>query len=141
MANIRIRLVCGIENEDILTELHQECFDGDSLPDFDQEYWWLAYDDKEPIAFAGMHKSRSWHNVGYMCRVGVLPEYRGNGLQKRLIRTRLAHAKRHGWVAVITDTYDNPPSSNSLISCGFKLYNPENPWSFKNALYWIKRLD
>ena len=137
---IRIRLVDGLKKEAVLKDLHRICFDRDSLPDFSQEYWWIAYNGPEAIAFAGMHKSRSWTNVGYLCRSGVLPKYRGNGLQKRLIRVRQALATRLGWVALITDTYDNPASSNSLISCGFKLYNPEKPWSFKNALYWRKYL-
>ena len=45
-------------------------------------------------------------------------------------------AKKLGWNWCITDTTANPASSNSLISCGFKMYTPANPWSFKNACYW-----
>jgi len=45
-------------------------------------------------------------------------------------------AKKLGWSWVITDTTNNPASANSLISCGFKIYRPGNPWSFRNAIYW-----
>jgi len=35
---------------------------------------------------------------------------------------------------------DNVASANNLIKAGFKLYRPEKPWSFVNALYWRKRI-
>ena len=54
--------------------------------------------------------------------------------------TRVDKARRLGWNWLITDTYDNPASSNSLISCGFKLYDPNVPWGTKGALYWRKKL-
>jgi hypothetical protein len=41
---------------------------------------------------------------------------------------------------LITDTYLNPASSNSLISCGFRLFEPSNPWGARGTLYWRKKL-
>lgn len=62
--------------------------------------------------------------------------FTGHGLQLRLIKARLSQAKRLGWNWCITDTTNNPASSNSLINAGFKIYTPANKWSFRNAIYW-----
>jgi hypothetical protein len=35
--------------------------------------------------------------------------------------------------------FNVPPASN-LIKAGFKLYRPEKPWSFVDALYLRKRI-
>ena len=59
-------------------------------------------------------------------RAGVVKDARGRGLQKRLIRTRVAYAKRNRiprcytyvWVA-------NYASMRSLIDCGFRPYTYE----------------
>jgi GNAT superfamily N-acetyltransferase len=78
--------------------------------------------------------------TGYLCRAGVLESHRGRGLQKRLIRVRERKARKLGWTHVVTDTYENPASANSLIKCGFRSYLPRNPWGAKGVAYWIKRL-
>jgi hypothetical protein len=62
------------------------------------------------------------------------------GLQKRLIRVRERMARELGWAWLITDTFQNPPSANSLISCGFKNFAPTKPWGFAGANYWRKKL-
>ena len=103
----------------------------------DRGHWWIAYaEDGKPVAFAGIVRSTRWTDTGYLCRAGVMYGFTGHGIQKRLIRVRLAQARKLGWNWCITDTTDNPASSNSLIACGFKMYTPANPWSFKNASYW-----
>ena len=121
----------------ILTFLQKKILPEDIPYKTDRGHWWIAYaEDGKPVGFAGLVRSTRWSDTGYFCRAGVLDGFTGHGLQKRLIKARLAQAKRLGWNWCITDTTDNPASSNSLIACGFKLYTPANPWSFKNALYW-----
>lgn len=103
----------------------------------DRGHWWIAYAEcGKPVAFAGIVRSTIWTDTGYLCRAGVLDGFTGHGLQKRLISVRLRKAKALGWNWCITDTTDNPASSNSLINAGFKIYTPSSPWSFKNAIYW-----
>jgi GNAT superfamily N-acetyltransferase len=104
--------------------------------------WWVAYDGPSPIAFASLKVSELYpEGWAYLSRAGVLPPYRGRGLQKRLIRAREAFARRSGLTTLITDTTcSNAPSSNSLIACGFRLYQPARPWGLPSANYWIKRL-
>jgi GNAT superfamily N-acetyltransferase len=76
----------------------------------------------------------------YLCRAGVLPAHRGQGLQKRLIRARIQVAKEKGMNWLVTDTNDNPASGNSLIACGFKLFEPTVPWAANGAIYWRMKL-
>lgn len=136
-----IREVDGSDNIDILAELHETCFrDEAEQADYDVGFWWLAYFEKEPIGFAGLTPSQLGFNCGYLKRSGVLVEHQGHGLQKRLIRVREAKAKKLGWKRLVTDTTDNPASSNSLYRAGFKLFAPAYPWAFDNTLYWTKTL-
>jgi len=108
----------------------------------DRGHWWVAYaEDGKPVGFAGLVRSTRWTDTGYLCRAGVLDEFTGHGLQRRLILARIRKAKELGWNWLITDTTDNPASSNSLINCGFKLYEPSSPWAFKNSLYWKRKID
>jgi len=102
--------------------------------------WWIVASDDGPVGFGGMVPSRQFSDVGYLVRAGVLPAHRGRGLQKRLIRARLAAARRAGYAAVVTDTYKNPTSANSLISCGFRAYEPARPWAWADSCYWIRTL-
>jgi hypothetical protein len=60
---------------DALAELHRRTFfNGASLPNFEYGHWWLAYDSREPVAFAGLVPSTHAENAGYFCRVGVFEE-------------------------------------------------------------------
>jgi GNAT superfamily N-acetyltransferase len=124
-----------IQNE--LSVLQKKCLPSDTPHNTNLGYWWITYDALNlPCAFGGLVRSVRWSNVGYLCRSGVLPSHRGHGIQKKLIRARIRQAKALGWEWLITDTYFNPASSNSLISCGFKLYEPSKPWGVKETLYW-----
>lgn len=137
-----IREVDGFDDEtmDILTDLHRATLPDAPLADFADGDWWIAYDGKKPVGFAGLQASKRFTETGYLVRAGVLPEARGAGLQKRLIRVRTRRAKVLGYVACISDTTDAPASANSLIACGFKVYVPSKPWAFNNTIYWRKWL-
>lgn len=124
----------------LILRLHKECFPSDVRPPIGFGWWWLIYCDGEPAGFAGMIPSKRWLNCGYFCRAGILPEHRGKKLQRRLIRVRMAMAKKVGMYAVLSDTRDNPSSANNLIECGFRMYTPKYPWGYTNTSYWRKIL-
>jgi hypothetical protein len=42
---------------------------------------------------------------------------------------------------LITDTIENPASSNHLIDCGFRLFDPITLWAKEASLYWRKELN
>lgn len=141
-ANAVVREVDGAD-EDVaedLFSLHQITFRGVEVPDFEQGHWWLAYHDfKTPVGFAGIVKVPH-ENLGYLKRAGVIPSFRGQGLQRRFIRVREIRARKNGWARVVTDTTSNVASANSLIGAGYRLYSPAHPWAFNNSLYWYKDL-
>jgi GNAT superfamily N-acetyltransferase len=129
-------------NRTVILYLQKKCLPMDAPYKPETGHWWIAYDENDkPVGFAGLVRSISWYDCGYLCRAGVLYGYTGKGLQKRLINARLRQARKLGWKWAITDTTDNPASSNSLINQGFKIYEPTRPWAYKHSLYWRKRID
>lgn len=124
-----------------LRYLHSLTFPLDEEPEWFMAVWWIAFnEDDEPVAFAGLTPSKQFRDCGYLVRAGVLEKYRGQGLQKRLLRTRERFARAINFEWLVTATYDNVPSANSLIAAGYRLYEPSRPWLAKGALYWRKQL-
>jgi len=139
---MRIRQVDTIFEKHILalTRLHELCFPSDDMPDFKKGYWWIAYDDSEPVGFCGLTHVQSWDSAGYLNRGGMIRTHRGKGMQRRMINVRVNKARKVGWSWLISATRENIPSSNNLIACGFKLYNPNYEWLDGHSLYWIKKI-
>lgn len=136
-----IRRVDGKKEKELLNHLQKEILPDDVPDSVESGWWWIARTDTGlPIGFCGIKPSSKWSDTMYLCRAGVLPAFQGQGLQRRLIRVRERFAKELGMNWIITDTYFNPPSSNSLIKCGFKLFLPSEPWGYKTAQYWRKRI-
>lgn len=142
-AQYRIREVDGADDEiaETLLELDTAIF-GDTAPRIKPEegYWWAAYHGKEIVAYAGMSPSLAVPDAGYLDRCGVMPDHRGHRLQARLLRVRENKARKLGWTCIRTDTTSNPPSSNSLIRAGYKIFTPRIPWAFNHTIYWKKEL-
>ena len=124
----------------LIQDMDQVCFPGESLPEADEAVWWVVLDeDGREAAYAGGivdTYSPGVHDL-FMNRAGVLPEYRGQGLQRRLIHTRYRFACREGYRSCYTYTVPfNYRSSNNLIRCGFTLWRPAWAWAGDEALYW-----
>lgn len=116
-------------------------FESDAKAEIPGSWWWLAFDPKgKPVGFAALRACKEKCNAGiaYLTRSGVLKAHRGRGIQKRLIRARVAQAKRTGSIkAVVSYTLNwNHASANSLASCGFNLYRPAEDWAGKYAHYF-----
>lgn len=125
----------------LLTTLQHECLPYDDTIKFHKgQIWWVYYYRKEPIAFACLQPSCRWGNTMYLSRAGVIKEYRGRGIQKKLIKERIKEAKALGYEWLITDTSNNVESANNLISCGFKTFYPSVKWAKKNSIYWKYKL-
>jgi GNAT superfamily N-acetyltransferase len=130
--------VDGAKHAEALRALHTLTFPVDEHEDYTTGWWWLVYDNGEPVAFAGMRHAVTETDAVYLSRCGVLTGHRGHGLQRRLLAVRLRLAKSLGFLAVITTTFDNPASSNNLIRAGFRLYTPDVPWGSLGTNYWRK---
>lgn len=138
----KIRRVNGIKKQDIINKLQMSCFKYIVVdPSKENSIWWIMYYDSDPVGFASISPSRTYPNIGvYLSSAGVLSAHRGKGLQRRLIRARLKYARSLGKKWAISETVLNPSSANNLIACGFRSFQPENPWSYKDAHYWRCRL-
>lgn len=126
-----------------------ECFEpsdwqGERLPKAETGYWWVAFEGKAPVGFASLRPSIRMENAGYLSVAGVLPAWRGKGLQKRLIKKRIEFARSLGWHTVITDTLaDNVASMCSLIACGFRPFMPQTKWNGapERSVFWKRPTD
>ena len=114
-----------------LRDMDAVCFPTDTSFWNDERYhWWVIGD----VAYAGLRidkeKVRTEKRgeeprtvtveIAHFTRAGVVPEARGQGLQKLLIKARLAWCKRRGIKTVKTYTSsDNTASIASLKACGF----------------------
>lgn len=128
----------------VVSKLDKKCFVGDHPVSLKDTFWWLAYNEAgNPVGFSGLKacKKKENKNLGYFSRAGVIKSYRGHGTQKKMIKARLRMAKQLGLTHCVTYVKGfNLASANSLISCGFKLYNPHYKWGGKAALYFGKCL-
>jgi GNAT superfamily N-acetyltransferase len=98
--------------------------------------WWIAFVEEVPVGLAGMCHSAIEEGSFYLSRSCVETDHRGHGLQRKLIMARVARAKELKGVACTSDTYENPPSTNNLIACGFRAYRPSSPWRGEGTSYW-----
>jgi GNAT superfamily N-acetyltransferase len=135
--------------EEILTLHDLTFFDPLVRPDLPRGFWWLVYDRQDwgyfakphpPVGFCGLTITPADNTLGYLKRAGVLKAYRGHGLQRKLITVRERKARKLGLTRMVTDTTENPASSNSLIRAGYKIFEPEYRWAFKHSIYWRKTL-
>lgn len=102
--------------------------------------WWVARAaDGRPVAYAGARGMQTVAGGCWLSRCAVLSEAQGHGLQRRLIRVRLAWARRAGLTEAYTYTVPaNAPSMNNLIRCGFETYVDE--YCGYSMVYWTRVL-
>jgi GNAT superfamily N-acetyltransferase len=126
----------------LIQRLDARCFDGEDMGAYtlEQSTWFVAAVDGRSAAYAGVKLARIDPTIGYLSRAGVLPRFRGRGLQRRLIDQRVEWARRRGASRCVTYTHpENIQSVNNLIACGFRLYLPDDRWVGAEYLYWIVR--
>jgi GNAT superfamily N-acetyltransferase len=138
--NLDAEVIAELDHLDALTFPEDDVYtkDGRGL------YWWTVtkhdHVHRRVVGFCG---SLYWppDNCVFLCRAGVLPEARGQGLQRRMIRVRVAHAASVGAEGCYTyTTKDNITSANNLIRCGFELYEPMYPWGCANSIYFWRQI-
>jgi GNAT superfamily N-acetyltransferase len=144
---IKIRLVASPDDlSDIvraeLERLDMICFPEDKPYPKEGCFWWLAFDGKRVIAFAGLKPLAGINRgTGFLCRAGVIPNARGSKVQRRLVRARIKKALQLGLKRVITYTSRvNFGSIINLLKSGMRFYSPSNDWAHKEALYFCRVL-
>lgn len=138
MTTVRIRRARADELDEI-ADLDRVCFPEDSPAKIDGATWWVAVSGGAVVAYAGVEDAQLYPGCLYFSRIGVAPDFRGQGLHPRLTRTVQRYAKRNGCAAIVTDVINwNPASTNGFIRCGFKTFWPEAPaypWSREGCVY------
>ncbi len=99
--------------------------------------WWVMLDEGEIVAYCGSIYSKG---ICIFNRAWVKKSHRGQGIQRRMIKTRLKAASTFCHIAITYTTLDNFPSANNLINCGFRLYLPEYSYGGSDKLYFQKLL-
>lgn len=124
---------------ELLSEMQKECLPADKLYFPPHGVWWIGYYGSIPVAFCCISPSQQLPDGCYLGRAGVMPDYRGNGLHRRMIQIRARWARKQGYATLVTDTTDNVQSANNLIACGFRMYIPKIVYGSNRMCYW--RLD
>lgn len=135
-----IKKVLSADAEDVVTDLHATCWPGrsDTYWDEDAEWWVVEDHTGGSVAFGGLRTSKDELGA-YLCRSGVHPLVRGQGLQRKLIKARETWARKQGLKFLTTDTvFGNYHSANNLIASGFRMFNPISPWGADDSSYWRK---
>lgn len=99
------------------------------------ELLWFAFLERNPVGFATLNTK-----LGYFSRVGVLHQYRGNGLLGKFIRTIDTRGIRLHLSSIITDTV-SLSVANAFIDAGYRLYRPDEPYGLKKSLYLKKTFE
>ena len=119
-----------------LRELDYKVFSGCNDEFKPNRDWWVITSGNVIIAYCGCTFTEG---LCIFVRAWVHKDYRGQGLQKKMIRLRIKSAY-DCHIAITYTTTDNCPSANSLISQGFKLYSPEYTYGGREMLYFQKEL-
>jgi GNAT superfamily N-acetyltransferase len=102
--------------------------------------WWGAFNVTggidEIVGVASMCHSAVEEGSFYLARCAVTADHRGHGLQRMLIKARVARAVELKGTHCSSDTYENPASTNNLIACGFRAYKPVQVWRGEGTMYW-----
>lgn len=121
-----------------LDRVDRKCFPGLRAYNKRDRYsrTWVVEHRGEVVAFACSQDFGD--GIVYLSRCGVLPEFRGRGLQRKLIRARVLAAR---FASVYTYTViGNVHSANNLIACGFRMFAPDDPYAGRiSAIYWRRQ--
>lgn len=134
----------AIENHYLLAWLDAQCFPDDTPAIIPGAEWWIG---RNPIgvsacycAYRVRYESRT--PVAELYRAGVMPGFRGQGLQRRMIDLRCKAAKKQNLKTAMTVTaWNNAASMRSLMAAGFKPHRPNAYTTILETLvHWRKEL-
>lgn len=132
--SVRLRIT---DELDEVHEMHAQAFPGIGFPGEDHTYW-VATDGAKCVGFCSA-VYRPERGYVYLSSAAVTLAARGQGLQRRMIRTRVAWAKKQGASRVITYTVlKNYESMCNLLKSGFRFYSPESMYMGEDVHYFEK---
>lgn len=129
---IRFAEASGLDAERWIRWMDGEVFPDDKPVTFHGSRWFIGWHGETPACYAAwrphyptvdlnpLHLPKP---LGFLYRAGVMPLYRGKGLQAKLIGVREVDMRIAG--VEVAATYTNPDSAasmRSLIACGYRPY-------------------
>ena len=113
-------------DEALIAHLDRVCFPIDAPAKFAGAHWLIGREGAAPACYC------AWKTVdhdgvpaGFHYRGGVLPAWRGRGLQRQMLRLREAEMRAAGLTRAVTYTdADGAASMRNLIAEGYRPYAP-----------------
>jgi GNAT superfamily N-acetyltransferase len=123
---VDFRPAASPEDQQRILRMDALCFPLDEPPAIAGTQWFIGWDSATPAAYCGWKTvEHDGVAVGFNYRVGVMPDYRGRGLQRQMLRLREAKMREQGLKAAVTYTdADGAASMRSLIAEGYRPYAP-----------------
>jgi ribosomal protein S18 acetylase RimI-like enzyme len=123
---IEFRHAPSPDDQQQIARMDAICFPLDTPAVLAGAHWSIGWDGEAPAAFCAWKiVEHDGATVGFHYRAGVLPGYRGQGLQRRMLRLREAEMREQGLRKAVTYTdADGAASMRNLIAEGYRPYVP-----------------
>jgi GNAT superfamily N-acetyltransferase len=147
---IAFRRAVSREDAALIAQMDVVCFPIDAPAVFAGANWFIGGDGGRPAAYCAWKPiEHDDATVGFHYRGGVLPDWRGQGLQREMLRLREAEMREQGiaWAVTYTDA-DGAASMRNLIAEGYRPYAPTPTTTLSGLgrlgrvgfVHWEKRL-
>lgn len=126
---------------DLINFMDRQLFPLDVPPDFPSANWFVMREDDVLAGFCSWKMvEHAGSTVGFHYRAGVMPTFRGRGLQKRMIEFRENEMRKEHLKDAVTYTdADNAASMRSLLKCGYLPYTPTEQTCLSGGLARLGR--
>ncbi len=122
---ISFRRAVSREDAALIAQMDVICFPIDKPAEFAGANWFIGWDGDRPAAFCAWKVVEHDEPVGFHYRGGVMPDWRGQGLQRDMFRLREGEMREQGIARAVTYTdADGAASMRNLIAEGYRPYVP-----------------
>lgn len=146
---IAFRRVLSREDAALIAQMDVVCFPTDKPAEFAGANWFIGWDGDRPAAYCAWKIVEHDEPVGFHYRAGVMPDWRGQGLQRQMLRLREAEMREQGIARAVTYTdADGVASMRNLIAEGYRPYVSTSTTTLSGIgrlgrvgfVHWEKRL-
>ncbi len=119
--------------------LAQAIVDSRGRLDLSNRLWFVIWNGRDWLSYGGYREIDS--ERVYFGPTFVKEEFRGIGLQRKMIRVRLKRAKKDGYSEAVSSIFTfNHWSGNNLIAEGFRLAPIPRYYDIEVDEVWFKKL-
>jgi GNAT superfamily N-acetyltransferase len=122
---ISFRRAVSREDAALIAQMDVVCFPIDKPAEFAGANWFIGFAGDRPASYCAWKIVEHDAPVGFHYRGGVMPDWRGHGLQREMFRLREAEMREQGIARAVTYTdADGAASMRNLIAEGYRPYAP-----------------